>query len=422
MANSTNHQAYAPEQIINGYKTKTYRYGFEYTGTWENGRKVGEGILSRGPNKVKVKTKEGKIYKCVQVLTIAHLSYYPITAFQLPGIKVLKVGDYYVEEDSDAIEFFYIVVNGELLFDGKSCINFQEFPRIYKHFKLFTGYPLNSESSYLKILDFSANDLKFVGKGFNCHPNGPNKIYLYDFIYKGNMKGLFYDGVLTVKNQIFKAIINRNIRKKEKSLKVTSKVFNFEISINKSPIYKDYVPGNTGLNIDIANYYMSEILVFVKQAFKGIRDIFKTMMSFNISSSLVSFKLIDNLNWEAFEKIFRNKNSKNRDKKPLSIESNQKYFKKFDNSEVYEGRIANGKLDGFGKYIYLDGGVYAGEFKNNLRDGLGTFNFRDGRMYRGYWKNNLMDGKGYMMNKGVKIYGTWEKNEMVQKRSLIMFD
>lgn len=44
---------------------------------------------------------------------------------------------------------------------------------------------------------------------------------------------------------------------------------------------------------------------------------------------------------------------------------------KYKNGELYDGKGWNGKRDGKGKYIYLDGSVYEGAWEKDKRHGLG---------------------------------------------------
>ena len=211
------------------------------------------------------------------------------------------------------------------------------------------------------------------------------------------------------------------MKEQEDPIKIKSKVFNFEISTVRSPVYKDFIPLDTGLNIDIAYSFWPEILEFLHQLFENLFSIYQTLRTFNVSSVLVSWCLFENLNWKKVENRYKKRVLHHYYKKSNSSKLDEKHLKVFKNKERYEGRIVGGKFDGFGKYYFADGSVYAGEFKNSLRNGLGTFKFSDGRIHKGYWENNLMDGKGYLVNGGIKIYAIWKKNKLIQETSCIIF-
>jgi hypothetical protein len=50
--------------------------------------------------------------------------------------------------------------------------------------------------------------------------------------------------------------------------------------------------------------------------------------------------------------------------------------------------------NGYGKYIYGNGGVYEGNFKNGYEHGFGRINFNSGAKYEGEWLNGKKSGKG----------------------------
>ena len=45
----------------------------------------------------------------------------------------------------------------------------------------------------------------------------------------------------------------------------------------------------------------------------------------------------------------------------------------FANGDIYTGHYAFGKPDGFGVYIWKNGGMYQGEFKDGLKQGKGEW-------------------------------------------------
>jgi len=61
----------------------------------------------------------------------------------------------------------------------------------------------------------------------------------------------------------------------------------------------------------------------------------------------------------------------------------------------YKGDIVEGKKEGFGKYVYVNGATYEGEWKDGKRHGKGIFIPADGGdVYDGQWKNGKREGKG----------------------------
>ena len=63
-------------------------------------------------------------------------------------------------------------------------------------------------------------------------------------------------------------------------------------------------------------------------------------------------------------------------------------IKNFENGDIYEGEMRNGKMDGKGKYIFKSGEIYTGQFKNNKFHGKGQYKELDGTILSGKWKND----------------------------------
>jgi hypothetical protein len=64
---------------------------------------------------------------------------------------------------------------------------------------------------------------------------------------------------------------------------------------------------------------------------------------------------------------------------------------KFENGDLYNGSIANYKMDGFGEMIYADSQSYVGK-----------------------WKDGKYEGKGTLKNKDSCIEGEWKAGELVR--------
>ena len=66
-----------------------------------------------------------------------------------------------------------------------------------------------------------------------------------------------------------------------------------------------------------------------------------------------------------------------------------KYF--FDDGSVYEGTLAMGKPDGFGKRIYGNSDVYEGQFRKGLEHGSGTCALNRTNRLIDMWECGLVD-------------------------------
>ncbi|MDX2361594.1 MAG: C1 family peptidase [Crocinitomicaceae bacterium] len=60
----------------------------------------------------------------------------------------------------------------------------------------------------------------------------------------------------------------------------------------------------------------------------------------------------------------------------------------FENGDMYEGMVNNGRPEGNGIYQWVGGDVYAGEFKGGLKHGAGTYYYADGTTQKGHWKDD----------------------------------
>ena len=71
--------------------------------------------------------------------------------------------------------------------------------------------------------------------------------------------------------------------------------------------------------------------------------------------------------------------------------SEEKVWKSFGDDETqqkYKGEIKDGKPDGLGIRLYLDGTKYMGQWKEGQQHGQGTLSFPDGSKLTGEWKEN----------------------------------
>jgi hypothetical protein len=85
---------------------------------------------------------------------------------------------------------------------------------------------------------------------------------------------------------------------------------------------------------------------------------------------------------------------------------------KYDNGDVYDGEVKDGKRHGKGKMIYSDNMVYEGEWNDDNRKGRGKLTFPDGSYYDGEFKDNKMEGNGKMkFSNGVIYEGEWKNSQ-----------
>lgn len=86
----------------------------------------------------------------------------------------------------------------------------------------------------------------------------------------------------------------------------------------------------------------------------------------------------------------------------FNINENKKIV--LEDGSYYIGQIKGGLPDGKGKIYYCDGKVkYEGDFIKGKMEGNGKFNYLNGEYYIGEWKNNKKHGKGTSYHKNGKI-------------------
>ena len=156
---------------------------------------------------------------------------------------------------------------------------------------------------------------------------------------------------------------------------------------------------------------------------------------FDIIKNDLKSKNLEPINNEKIKKD--NENTKNLMVENMIDDGKAKIY--YENGTImYEGGLINGKFEGNGKYVYVDGDYFIGEFKNgekngkgimynknnniiydgyyanDKKEGNGKLILENGEYYIGQWKNDSMDGKGKVYNKeGKLIYeGDFKNNKM----------
>jgi len=81
----------------------------------------------------------------------------------------------------------------------------------------------------------------------------------------------------------------------------------------------------------------------------------------------------------------------------------------------YKGQFNMGKIDGYGKIVFLDNkegiGEYEGFFKENNIEGKGTMKWKNGNVYEGEMKKGKMNGHGkFIPYQGFPIEGVFKNN------------
>ncbi len=80
----------------------------------------------------------------------------------------------------------------------------------------------------------------------------------------------------------------------------------------------------------------------------------------------------------------------------------------------YEGTLAGGKANGYGKLTAADGYHAEGQFRDINLHGYGKCSYADGSSYEGQWSNGYPNGIGTHIEKdGVRVSGRWINGRIV---------
>jgi len=87
-----------------------------------------------------------------------------------------------------------------------------------------------------------------------------------------------------------------------------------------------------------------------------------------------------------------------------------------------DGIFKEDKFFGNGIMIYGNGDKFDGEFKNNILDGRGTYVSVNGNTYVGEWKNGKMEGQGTYTGSGFKYVGEFSNGTYEGQGTFIFED
>lgn len=92
-------------------------------------------------------------------------------------------------------------------------------------------------------------------------------------------------------------------------------------------------------------------------------------------------------------------------KKQNPAHGTNKYFN-------YDGQWSKGKMNGNGRFCFLDGSTYEGEWRENRRHGTGVATYKEGHTYEGQWKDGRMHGQGRLATRvGIVYEGHFAKGK-----------
>ena len=93
----------------------------------------------------------------------------------------------------------------------------------------------------------------------------------------------------------------------------------------------------------------------------------------------------------------------------------------FVNGDRYQGQVKDGKPDGRGKMQFSNGDSYEGQLDQGIADGEGAYTEKNGSRYTGQWKAGLKQGRGtYVWAYGQRYEGEWVADR-AEGRGTIVF-
>lgn len=114
----------------------------------------------------------------------------------------------------------------------------------------------------------------------------------------------------------------------------------------------------------------------------------------------------------------------NKEKDASDKSAPQAEFKRiqFDDGDVFEGYLMNGKKHGHGTYTWVSGTVYDGEWKDGKVHGKGKYTWADGTVYDGEWKDGKKHGHGtYTWANGDTYEGEWKDGKRCGRGKLVEY-
>lgn len=96
---------------------------------------------------------------------------------------------------------------------------------------------------------------------------------------------------------------------------------------------------------------------------------------------------------------------------------------RFPNGALYEGKMQEGRLHGWGTLYFANGDVYRGQWNKNKREGQGILNTADGLSYQGTFFQNQLHGEGRVYDQnGGYFEGLWHDGNNTTKGTYVNAD
>ena len=297
---------------------------------------------------------------------------------------IKKIREKYEKEIKNLKELFN---KNEIIIDNKYQIKKEKLELYYKYkFLLYQ----NKCDDILRKVSFDKNI-----------ENLTNLKRLNELVY--NTYNLYNNNYYNSKNinNIIISLHQNNIHFKS-FIQNESSETDYEIILKS--LFKNVKKEVTQRNINDENFdsnqYFSQLEDFEKQ---------KLLLERKLNEKIIEFKKKEN---DYQSQIAKLKNNIDENKFLMNSSLSSSNEKKEYKEGRYIGSIIDGKREGIGIFIYVNGKRYEGEWKNDKIDGRGIMFYKNGDKYDGYFANNKKEGKGtYYYNNGNTYVGDWKNDK-----------
>ena len=297
---------------------------------------------------------------------------------------IKKIREKYEKEIKNLKELFN---KNEIIIDNKYQIKKEKLELYYKYkFLLYQ----NKCDDILRKVSFDKNI-----------ENLTNLKRLNELVY--NTYNLYNNNYYNSKNinNIIISLHQNNIHFKS-FIQNESSETDYEIILKS--LFKNVKKEATQRNINNENFdsnqYFSQLEDFEKQ---------KLLLERKLNEKIIEFKKKEN---DYQSQIAKLKNNIDENKFLMNSSLSSSNEKKEYKEGRYIGSIIDGKREGIGIFIYVNGKRYEGEWKNDKIDGRGIMFYKNGDKYDGYFGNNKKEGKGtYYYNNGNTYVGDWKNDK-----------
>ena len=297
---------------------------------------------------------------------------------------IKKIREKYEKEIKNLKELFN---KNEIIIDNKYQIKKEKLELYYKYkFLLYQ----NKCDDILRKVSFDKNIENLTNlKRLNELVYNTYNLYNNNYYNSKNINNIIIS--LHQNNIHFKSFIQNESSETDYEIILKSLFKNVKKEVNQRNINDE--------NFD-SNQYFSQLEDFEKQ---------KLLLERKLNEKIIEFKKKEN---DYQSQIAKLKNNIDENKFLMNSSLSSSNEKKEYKEGRYIGSIIDGKREGIGIFIYVNGKRYEGEWKNDKIDGRGIMFYKNGDKYDGYFVNNKKEGKGtYYYNNGNTYVGDWKNDK-----------